>query len=94
VYLSISALAGKETLANIGILGSINIGLLGKLPVSDLVQSILTVGSILYGIGQRQLRHRTIKRLANERNDLERLIDRHRSSSGLTETGRTNPEDE
>jgi len=87
VYLSISALAGKATLANVGI------RLLGNLTVSNGIMSILTGGSILYGVGQRRLRHTTVKRLAKERNDLERVVDRHRSSSGLTETGRTRPED-
>jgi hypothetical protein len=87
VYLSIAALAGKITLAKVGV------QFLGNLTVSNSIMSILTGGSILYGVGQRQLRRRAIKRLAKEKNDLERLLDSRRSSSGLTETGTTRPED-
>jgi hypothetical protein len=88
VYLSISALAGKMTLASVGI------RLLGNLKVSDGICGILTGGGILYGVGQRQLRRRAVKRLANEKNDMERILDLQRSSSGLTSTGETRPEDE
>jgi hypothetical protein len=88
VYLSISALAGKVTLASIGL------SALGNIRVSDGILTVITGGSILYGVGQRKLRHRTVTRLAKDKNDRERLIDPARSSSGLTETGRTRPEDE
>src|SRR5580704_11195249 len=75
VYLSILALAGKVTLASIGV------RLLGDIRVSDSIMGVLTGGSILYGVGQRQLRHRAVKRLAQEKNDLERRLDPTRSSS-------------
>jgi|SRR5580704_7964920 hypothetical protein len=86
-YLSIAALAGKTTLASFGL------EVLGNIKLSQGICTILTGGSILYGVGQRQLRHRAVKRLANTKNELERIIDKGRASSGLTDTGTTRPED-
>jgi hypothetical protein len=88
VYLSIAALSGRVTLASIGL------NILGNLKLSEGICTALTTGSLLYGIGQRQLRHRAIKRLGNSKNELERIIDPGRSSSGLTDKGTTRPGDE
>lgn len=87
LFFSILSLSGKQTFADIGV------RFLGNFQVSDGILALVTTGSILYGVGERQLRHRSVKRLAKEKNELELLIDPKRSSSGLTETGRTRPED-
>ena len=87
VYLSIAALSGKETLANVGI------KVLGNVRFSEGVCAILTGGGILYGVGQRQLRHRAVKRIGKVHSELERRFDPGRSSSGLTDSGTTRPED-
>jgi hypothetical protein len=83
VYLSVAALAGKQTLASIGL------NVLGNVQVSHGVCAVLTGGSILYGVGQRQLRHRAVKRIGRGLSEAEAIIDRGRSSSGLSETGTT-----
>lgn len=87
VYLSILALSGKATLATIGL------SVLGNIKVSEGICALLTGGSILYGVGQRQLRHRVIRRIGTRLSELEKERDPERSSSGLTDTGGTRPED-
>lgn len=87
-YLSISALAGKATLASIGV------EFLGNLTISQTLAYVLGAGGVLYGIGERGLRRRTVKRLGPQRKALEASIDPKRTSSNLTEKGETNPEDE
>ncbi len=87
-YLSIESLAGRVTLATVGI------RLLGNLRVSEGICAILTTGGIVYGVGQRRLRHKAVKHLGNAKNELEKILDPGRSSSGLTEAGGTRPEDE
>ena len=87
VYLSVAALAGRETSADIGIqvLGTFNVS----------VALSWTVGLIgtMYGYSQRNLRRDTIERLQLRIVELERIIDDRRSSSRLTPRGETRPED-
>lgn len=87
VYKSVAALAGKETLASIGL------NILGNVKVSDGVLYVLTGGSIAYGLGERSLRRRNIKRLTPRSIELEKRLDPNRTSSGLTTKGTTRPED-
>lgn len=87
-YLTISALGGQVTLASIGI------SFLGNLTVSQSLAYIFGAGGVIYGLGERQLRKRTIKRLGPKREALEASIDPKRTSSKLTEKGETNPDDE
>ena len=87
-YLSIAALAGQTTLADIAI------RFLGNLTVSNSIAYILASGGLAYGVGQRQLRRRHIKRNVSSKNDLEKLLDVKRTSSELTDTGMTRPGDE
>lgn len=51
-YLAIAALAGKTTFASMGL------SILGN--VKDGIYIVLTVGGIIYGVGQGQLRRRNI----------------------------------
>jgi hypothetical protein len=87
-YRAVAVLAGKQTLASVGL------RVLGNVQVSQGVCAVLTGGSILYGVGQRQLRHRAVKRLGKGLSLAEKMIDKGRSSSGLTDTGTTPGEDE
>jgi hypothetical protein len=87
-YLSIAALAGHQTFADIFI------RLLANLKVSDGILYLLTGGSIAYGVGQRHLRRKHIKRIVATKNKLESKLDPKRTSSNLTETGTTRPGDE
>jgi len=81
------SLAGKSTNANI------LVNLAGKFEASLLLSWGVGVGGVLYGRGQRKLRKSTTERLTQRIVELEQGIDPNRSSSKLTKTGDTNPED-
>ena len=87
-YLSIAALAGQQTLADIAV------RFLGNLTVSNSIAYILAGGGVAYGLGERQLRRRHIKRNVKSKNDLEKILDPKRTSSERTDTGKTRPGDE
>jgi hypothetical protein len=87
VHGDVIALAGKQTLANIGL------SFLGDIRVSDAVAYIFGAAGAGYGIAERTVRRRTIARLAEENKALEKLADPQRSSSNLTKRGTTSPED-
>jgi hypothetical protein len=82
-YLTIESLAGKATLASIGI------NFLGNLTISQSLAYIFGVGGISYGLGERWLRKKTTKRLGGRVPELEAKIDRRRTSSNLTDRGET-----
>ena len=86
-YLSIEVLAGKNTLADIGI------GFLTDINVSVAISWALAAGGVLYGYGQRRLRKNGVEHLAKRNQRLELIIDPERTSSNLTERGDTRPED-
>gem|GEM_PF-1961391 len=86
-YLSVLALAGKHTFAEIGI------KVLGSLRISDGILSVVAAGSLSYGVGQRNLRRKNIERLSRRNQELEQQLDPKRSSSGLTLKGTTRPGD-
>lgn len=87
IYGAIGDLAGKRTFASLGF------SLLGSLKLDKALYGVLTGGGLVYGFGQRQLRHRLIKRLAGDKKRLEMAVDPNRTSSNLTPWGTTKPED-
>jgi hypothetical protein len=87
-YYAIAVLAGRSTFADIAV------RFLANLKVSDGILYLLTGGSIVFGVGQRYLRRRHIKRVVPAKNQLERMLDPNRSTSGLTPEGTTQPGDE
>jgi hypothetical protein len=87
-YLSVVALAGKSTFADVGF------RILGNLKISEGISYIFGAGGILYGVGQRRLRRRNIERIVPLKNKLEKILDPNRTSSSLTSKGTTRPEDE
>jgi hypothetical protein len=87
IYKCVAVLAGKETLARLGV------SILGNIKVSDGILAVLTGGSLAYGIGQRALRRRNIERLTPRSIELEKRLDSNRTSSSLTRKGTTRPED-
>ena len=87
-YLATLALAGKSTFADIGF------RVLGNLTISHGICYLVASGGVLYGVGQRRLRRRHIKRVEILKNNYERILNPGRTSSGLTEDGTTRPEDE
>jgi len=74
-YLSIAALSGKSTKANI------LVSLLGDMRSSQTLSWVLTAGSVSYGAAQAKLRKRAEKRLGDRVKELEQVIDSGRSSS-------------
>jgi hypothetical protein len=86
-YLSIDALAGRRTLAWIGI------NALANVKISVVIGWFVGIAGFGYGLRQRKLRRDTIARLSGRIQYLEKVIDPGRTSSKLTERGETRPED-
>ena len=82
-YLCIKELAGKTTMAEIFL------QFIGKAYVSQCVMGLFGTCGIAYGIGQRNLRRKTVRRLEGRLSNLEAGIDPGRSSSHLDSEGRT-----
>lgn len=87
-YLSIAVLAGKTTAANV------LIQFLANFKIQMAVSWGAAAGGLGWGLVERRLRKRTIRRLAPRIKQLERVIDSARTSSNLTVDGSTRPEDE
>lgn len=87
IYYSIDSLAGKTTLADVGI------SFLGNLEVSITIAWVFGFCGIAYGVWQRKLRRDTVEVLQTRNIELERRIDPGRTSSSLTERGDTREED-
>jgi hypothetical protein len=89
-FKSIDVLAGRSTLAAIGV----TLKALGKVYISEAVAWLFGMGGVGYGLVQRRLRHSVIARLSPAVRDREKVIDPKRTSSQLTERGQTKPQDE
>ncbi|NOX27851.1 MAG: hypothetical protein GXP21_06660 [Gammaproteobacteria bacterium] len=87
IYLSIDALAGNTTLADIGI------SFLGEVEVSVTIIVVTAVISVIYGFLQKKLRKDTVEKLQTRIIELELKIDPSRSTSNLTTRGDSRPED-
>ena len=87
LYLSILALAGRVTLADIGL------NFLANVRVSEAVAWLLGGGGVAYGWQQRKVRKDTVERLAGRIQEKELKRDPGRTSSKLTTRGDTRPED-
>jgi|SRR5208282_2641212 len=86
-YLSVSALAGQTTLAKLGL------AVAGNVNVNQAFAWLLSALFGGYGLNERRLRRKTVKRLGTENSELAKLIDPKRSSSHLTVKGTTRRED-
>jgi hypothetical protein len=86
-YLSLEALAGKSTLADVAI------NFLTNVNVSVTLAWTAGVFGVLYGVKQRKLRKDTIQRLQSRIQALESQLDPKRTTSNLTSRGDTRPED-
>lgn len=85
-YLSIEALAGQQTMANVGI------NVLGEMKVNQALAWVLAVCGGGYGAQQRKLRKDTVERLSERCRSLESKLDPKRTSSELSPRG-DHPED-
>jgi hypothetical protein len=86
-YLSVVALAGKHTLADIGL------KLLANVTISQSVSWAATGGATIWAVSERRLRKKIIHQKAQRIQELEQHIDPDRSSSSLLPDGSTRPED-
>jgi hypothetical protein len=84
----VEALAGKVTVADIGI------KIFTHMSISEALAWALGIGSAGYGVAQNRLRKRTVERLQDRIKKLETGKDPRRTSSRLTPRGETRPEDE
>jgi p-aminobenzoyl-glutamate transporter AbgT len=80
---AVSALAGQETTTNVAL------ELFANMHVSVALAWSFGVTGIIYGAIQRKLRKDVIERLTKRITELEKEIDRRRSSSRLTPRGNT-----
>jgi hypothetical protein len=87
VYLSISSLSGKTTLA------SIVVNFLGTLTVSKYAAYAVGGGGCAWAYGERRLRRKRVAELSKRVEELEVKIDPKRSSSTLPSTGTTRTDD-
>ena len=88
----VEVLAGRTTDASFAL--KLAVSVFGNDRVMKSICAIVSGGSIGYGVGQKRLRQRDIQRLTPRPRQLETVIDRRRTSSGLTTKGTTRPEDE
>jgi len=82
---ALEVFAGKTTFADLGF------RFLGNLTVSRGIISLFTTSGWVYGLGQRSLRRRNIERIVPDKNELERILDKNRTSSNLSKKGTTPP---
>jgi hypothetical protein len=85
---TIGTLAGKETTANI------LIKILGNITISQGILAAYGLGATALYARERILRKKTVKHVHPRVKKLEEALDNKRSSSRLTETGDTNPDDQ
>jgi hypothetical protein len=79
--------AGQHTDANL------SFSLITKLQADRWLAYLFGVSGVGYGLFERNLRRRNIKRMTNRSEKLEKLIDPQRSSSSLSPEGSTRKED-
>jgi hypothetical protein len=87
LFRSVEVLAGRTTDANFGlkVLASKYAGLA--------LMALFGGGGVAYGLQQRKLRRDAVAHVSPRIEELERRLDRKRSSSKLTTRGETNPGD-
>ena len=86
--LMVDSLAGKTTATDIALKA------ITDLKLDRGILYLLTGGTTLWAIRERRLRKGNTKHRAAYTKELEKHIDPNRTSSNLTETGDTHPEDE
>ncbi len=91
IYEIVVAVAGKETNAHIAI------SFLSKVLINGEINTTLNLSGWVIGLSfgyyQLQARRKDVARLTARNTELEKIIDPSRSSSNLTSTGSTRPED-
>ena len=92
LYFSIRELAGRQTFADI------KFRLMADLKANKWMGFVVPWGVATvatgWGIGERYLRKRHIRRVSSEQSEMQRALDSGRRSSNLSKSGETNPEDQ
>lgn len=86
-YQCIKTLSGQETIAKF------IVDVAADISLSKWVAYIFGAGGAAYGFGERRLRKRKVAQLSERCQDLEKRIDRKRSSSKMPPSGDTREED-
>ena len=86
IWLSIKELAGQTTIIN-AVVNYVSSS------TASLVQFLVIVVLLIWGIIERVLRHRTTEKMRSHIKKLETKFDSERTPSSLTPTSKTNPED-
>jgi hypothetical protein len=86
IYRTAHELAGKNTLASLGI------GLLSDAKPDEIISYAAAIVGWIFGVTAQRLRRNTTERLTTRIQELEKQIDPNRTSSGLTRRGETPPE--
>jgi hypothetical protein len=81
------AFAGKETAATLAL------SLVANLQADRWFAYLVGAGGLGYGVVERQLRRRNIKRMTGHSEEVEKRLHSARTSSGLTPQGKTRSED-
>jgi hypothetical protein len=84
---AVRSLSGLSTHADI------SITLMSRMEIAATISLLCGAGGTIYGFQQRQVRRKVVRRLHGRIATLERRLDPHRTSSHLTPSGDTNPED-
>lgn len=92
IHLMVGDLAGKETLASIGLRFLADVKT--SRGVAMAVSALFGISGSVYGLRQRKLRRDDIQLRSGQISNLERSFDKKRSSSGLTPRGTTRKEDQ
>lgn len=87
LYLIVASVAGTDTRVEIIVSAAVALG------KKAWIQWAVTSVAALWAIGERFLRKRNVRRMGARNTALERRLDSRRSSSRLTRSGDTNPED-
>ena len=91
---SIEALAGKITIADLSAKWLTDVGAEADGGWLRWLPWALWLGTGVWAVAERRLRHKTIHRQSREISLLQRTIDPNKQSSGLALNGQTRPEDE
>jgi hypothetical protein len=84
---ALKVLAGKETILSVVML------IVAKFNLTQKVAYTIGFGGVLYGYRQRRLRRKVIENMSEHERALEKLLDPGRTSSEITSSGTTRPDD-
>jgi hypothetical protein len=90
-YRCVAMLAGRETVAQFGLF--LVADLKATKAFSHVVSWALGAGGTAYGVRERNLRRKSIKRITEHTIAIEKKLDPERSTSHLTDRGTTRRED-